>query len=87
MAAGLDVTGTPPEIRPLDPNDPDVRKLALIELALSRGMPWTAIAAALGARDKQEAKKVKAELERRVRAKQLSLAAGPVDTCPESSVV
>lgn len=81
------MTETAPDIRPLDPNDPDVRKLALIELALSRGMPWTAIATALGATDKQHAKRMKAELERRVKAKQLTLAAGPVDTCPESSVV
>ncbi len=61
-------------IRPLDPDDPDVRKLALIELALARGMPWTAIAAALQVKDKQEAKRVKAELERRVKAKQLAVA-------------
>ncbi len=63
-----------PQIRPLDPDDPDVRKLALIELALARGMPWTAIAAALRVKDKQEAKRVKAQLEQRVKAKQLAVA-------------
>lgn len=60
------------EIRPLDPGDPDVRRLALIELALQRGMPWSAIATALGARDKQHAKQIKARLEKRVRGKQTS---------------
>lgn len=67
------------EIRPLDPNDPDVRKLALIEVALQRNMPWGAIAQALGARDKQHAKKIKAQLEKRVRGKQT--AAVPATDC------
>ena len=71
-----------PGVRPLDPNDPDVRKLALIELAHERGMPWSAIAAVLGVRDKQAAKKLRDQLARRVKAKQLapaaSAAAAPV---------
>jgi hypothetical protein len=60
--------------RPLNPMDPDVRKLALIELSLQRDMPWAAIAAALRVRDRNEAKKLKAELEKRVRAKQYAAA-------------
>jgi hypothetical protein len=71
------VTGPAADIRPLDPRDPDVQKLALIELALSRNMPWTAIAAALGAKDKAAAKKIKAELEKRVKAKQLAVEKEP----------
>lgn len=59
--------------RPLDPNDPDVRKLALIELALQRNVPWAVIATALKAKDKAHAKKIKAELEKRVNAKQYAL--------------
>ena len=87
MADGRAVTGTP-DIRPLDPNDPDVRKLALIDLALSRNMPWAAVAKALGVQSKMQAKKVRADLERRVKAKQLAPAeSAPVDTCGESSVV
>lgn len=75
MADRRPVTGTP-DIRPLDPNDPDVRKLALIDLALARGMPWAAVAKALGVQSKTQAKKVRADLERRVKAKQLA-PAGP----------
>lgn len=56
--------------RPLDPNDPDVRKLALIELALQRSVPWLVIVTALKAKDKAHAKKIRAELQRRVNAKQ-----------------
>lgn len=63
------MTGAPGP-RPLNPADPDVRKLALIELARQRGMPWTAIATALGAKDKAHAKKIRAELQKRVNANQ-----------------
>lgn len=67
------------EIRPLDPNDPDVRKLALIEVALQRNMPWSMIARALGVQDKQQAKRIKAQLEKRVRGKQTNPA--PASDC------
>ena len=86
MADGRPVTGTP-DIRPLDPNDPDVRKLALIDLALSRGMPWAAVAKALGVEGKTQAKKVRADLERRVKAKQLApTGPRPVD-CTEKETI
>lgn len=62
-----------PGLKPLDPDDPDVRKLALIELALHRGMPWTAVAKALGVRDKRAAKRVRDQLARRVKLKQADL--------------
>lgn len=61
-----------PALKPLNPADPDTRKLALIELALSRGMPWAAVARALKVKDKAAAKRVKRELEARVRARQVS---------------
>lgn len=67
-----------PAVRPLDPHDPDVRRLALIELAQQRGMPWAAICAALGARDKNHAKKIKVDLERRIRAKRYAVSPTPV---------
>lgn len=70
---------TAPLGRPLDPNDPDVRKLALIELALQRNVPWAVVATALKAKDKQHAKKIRAELQRRVNAKQY---AAPDKTAP-----
>jgi hypothetical protein len=63
------------EIRPLDPDDPDVRKLALIDLAVQRGVPWGSIAAVLGAVDKQRAKKIRAQLEKRIKAKQRAVPA------------
>lgn len=69
------------EIRPLDPNDPDVRKLALIEVALQRNMPWSMIARALGVQDKQQAKRIKAQLEKRVRARQTAAAPEHADGC------
>lgn len=58
------------ELRPIDPGDPDIRKLAMIELAWTRGIPWTAIATSLGVRDKRAAKRIRNDLERRIRLKQ-----------------
>lgn len=52
--------------RELDPNDPDVQRLASIELARGRGMPWATIAQLLSLPDKRTAKRLYRELQRRV---------------------
>lgn len=61
---------TETELRPIDTNDPDVQKLAVIEIAWQRGIPWSAIAATLGLRDKRAAKRMRNDLDKRIRLKQ-----------------
>lgn len=59
-------------LRPIDPAWPEARKLALIQVALNAGMPWAAVARALKVATAGEAKKIKRELERKVRQRQLA---------------
>lgn len=57
-------------LRPIDPAWPEVRKLALIATALDNGRTWAEVASVLRAGSVGEAKKIRRELERKVRARQ-----------------
>lgn len=59
-------------LKPIDPDWPEARQLTMIGLALGRGMPWAAVARALGVADKRAAKRLRRELEHRVRLRQLA---------------
>lgn len=57
---------------PIDPDWPEARQLALIEISLRQGMPWAAVATALGVPDKRAAKRMRRDLEHRVRLRQMT---------------
>lgn len=60
-----------PAIKPIDPENPDVRKAALIDIARQRGVPWETIAAVLDLPDKAAAKRLRRELGQRIRRSQM----------------
>lgn len=62
-------------MRPLDPADPDVRKLAMIDLARQRGATWAVVARVLhvhGVTTPAAAKKYRNRLAREVRRRQFA---------------
>jgi hypothetical protein len=77
LPLGEDGDSEAPALRPIDPDDPDVRKLAYIEVARQRGMPWKMIAAALKVPDEYAAKRLRRELAHRIRLKQAGIADPP----------
>jgi hypothetical protein len=59
-------------LRPIDPDWPEARQAAYIDIALRSGVPWKVIAAGLRLPDKRAAKRYRRELEHRVMLRQLT---------------
>jgi hypothetical protein len=71
---GAPGTGAGSEVvmRPISPDWPEARVCARIDLALRMGIPWSVIAADLGVAGKREAKRLRRDLEHKVRLRQLA---------------
>ena len=59
-------------MKPISPDWPEARVCARIDLALRMGIPWSVIAADLGVVGKREAKRLRRDLEHKVRLRQLA---------------